>query len=272
MFYYDSLLVGGGGWEISARTLSDAGTLGPITVLSSGSVVEPISSSSFFQPVSAARLANGNLVVVWQSAEAFNQVYVRVFDRALNPVTTAIPVGTGGIKNTRPDVAALENGGFAVIYERELTPGDLDLGLRILDSSGGSVAAVGFASLPNIPSSQVYDQTPSIAGLVGGGMAVAWERQWSGGSAIYHAIINDGGTYRLAGAAIDGFTAGNADPEIVALRDGGYAVLYQSQYTNASTAPDIRIARFQSSGAVFWRGSAAGTRSYPDRCRGGSFA
>jgi hypothetical protein len=70
-----------------------------------------------------ATLANGNYVIAWVSEQErfYNSVdiYARIFTAAGAPVTEEIPINSGTNICDTPDVAALNDGGFTVVWAQK---------------------------------------------------------------------------------------------------------------------------------------------------------
>jgi Ca2+-binding RTX toxin-like protein len=220
VFYYDV-----GVNEIAGRTVSSSGVVGPRVTASTTSVQIDTNGAGLVDPVSITRLANGNIVLVWASDGAARNVYARVFDANLAPLTNAITVATSA---QHPDVAALPNGDFVVAVER-YTASDRDIEIYRLTGTGAPVATI----LVN-PSITDFDERPSIAALTDGAFAVGYDRLSGGVNySVYGAVYNANNSVRLVSSLIaNGFPVAR-DVEAIARADGGYTILFEYGSANS---------------------------------------
>ena len=224
-FYYDAAV-----GEIAARTVARNGTLGARVQASSGSVFITTNQAGDIEPVSAARLSNGNFVVTWTSNEPTRRVYYRVFDANLSPITGAIRLDGLAVATGRPDVAALASGGgFVIAAEAQYASDDYDIIYRRFDAAGVAVdPLVTFVTPP-----MGLDEAPSVAGLTDGGFALAWQQRVTaagptlGNTIAFTAIRNADGTERIGPTLFDQFGGINRDMEVVARANGSYTIFYE---------------------------------------------
>jgi len=135
-----------------------------------------------------AELSNGNFVVAWEESDALDGaddgVFFQVFGPDGAPVTPAgvapylddiNPLGTGDQES--PEVAAVAGGGFAITWQSEGGPTDVDIDtdMRIYDNSGAPVTGT-IAVHDTEPTGFDDDQVPRlITGLASGNVAVVFE-------------------------------------------------------------------------------------------------
>ncbi len=201
-----------------------------------------------------AVLADGGWVVVWQSTGQDGDssgVFLQRYDSEGN---TAGPETQVNITTARAqdeaDVAALEGGGFVVVWTSNNSSGDDNVFARVFDASGA--ATTGEIGVNVGLTSAQFD--PSVTGLPGGGFAV---------SLTTNASLANGGdgsgagvNFRLfdgAGAPTSGDLRANEqtsstqdDSVILTLADGRILVVFSTIATGDS---DIAARLFDASGA-----------------------
>jgi len=105
-------------WGVYARKLSDKGLGSPAREFQ----VNQYTQYNQRNPA-VASLANGNYVICWVSEQErfYNSVdiYARIFTAAGAPVTDEIPVNSSTNFCDTPDVAALNDGGFTVVWAQK---------------------------------------------------------------------------------------------------------------------------------------------------------
>ncbi len=228
VFYYDIATN-----RIVANIVSANGIAGTPVAISTGSVNIPLSTSGDVAPVSAVRLANGNIVVVWASNETTQYVYHRIFDSNLNPVTDARIAEGLAVSSVRPDVAALPGGGFVIAWQSNFAGYQSIFYRRYADSGDGLDSTSGIA----LAIGQGNDQAPSVAVLADGGFAIGWHRATGGNSAIWGAVINADSSVRTAPFEVDATGSINREVEVTARGDGGFTFLYQdSQWISSNVS------------------------------------
>lgn len=139
--------------------------------------------------VSVAGLVGGGFVATWQDQRlglpaSDARVWARRFDAAGNPAGNEFQVMIGGTSSqTEPDVAALSDGGFVIVWENA-SPG---IGFRRFTAAGTPVAASpdlvpGNVIAQPIPTLAILTENPVVTGLLDGGFAFAYsERRILGG-------------------------------------------------------------------------------------------
>jgi Ca2+-binding RTX toxin-like protein len=122
-----------------------------------------------------ATLSNGDFVAVYQDevsgSSANTDIMCGIFTAAGTLAEEAAVPGAGGTgRETDPDVAALRDGGFVVVWsDPDTTSGDIRA--TILSNAGGTVAS---DILVNTTTGGVQDE-PSVVALADGGFLVTWE-------------------------------------------------------------------------------------------------
>jgi Ca2+-binding RTX toxin-like protein len=164
---------------------------------------------------SATVLQNGQIVVVWQDGVgASAEIKYRILNADGSPAGaegTANATATG--QQSRPQVAALEGGGFAVVWQDYSSDAAGDVRYRVFGADGAPVTTDLLASKDASAASGLQIE-PSIAALPGGGFVIAWQET----NPAVNGGTNDRGIEgRLFGA--DGTPLG--DPVLVSGAEGG---------------------------------------------------
>ncbi|WP_275788733.1 beta strand repeat-containing protein [Pararhizobium gei] len=198
-----------------------------------------------FDPVVAVSSATSALILWQETIDATtSRVMGRIYDSTTNTFTSAaFSVITGG-QNFAPDITVLSNGNYA-IAEAHTNGGASEIFLRILDATGANVKGATLIASTGGGDTD-GDLNPSITALTGGGFVVAWENSDSD-TDIEAQIFDANGT--LVGGIVNIETGGSTDsdnePVVVALADGGFAVVYDDDEVGA-----LKIERHSSTGAL----------------------
>ena len=145
---------------------------------------------------------------------------------------------------TNPQVAALSDGNFAVVFQDEFLDDSADFDVRAaIVSEAGSVVGSNFV----VVNEDANEEDPHVAALTGGGFVVVWrddDGDGTGNPGIKARVYNNSGDAHAAGTfAVNTTTTGNqSKPEVTALADGGFVVVW------ADNGSLIRGQRFDSIG------------------------
>ena len=127
------------------------------------------------------------------------------------------------------ETAVLSNGNYVIAYTSLTT--DHDPEFKIIGQSGAVNSGTGFQI-----STSLNDETDiQVAALVGGGFVVAWETDNDGsGSGIRYSVYDNSGVAVKAnlggGIAANTTTTGEqVTPDVTALKDGGFVVVWNDQ-------------------------------------------
>lgn len=123
----------------------------------------PLSANGVPVATSVDVLSNGNIVVTWANNAGTKDAFFRIYDGALAPVTAALPAETFSSSASRPDVAALTGGGFAIAWEATFSATDHDINYRVFDNAGVAITVGGA-----VRGTSELDVTPSIAATATG--------------------------------------------------------------------------------------------------------
>ncbi|MEL6977657.1 MAG: cadherin domain-containing protein [Pseudomonadota bacterium] len=183
------------------------------------------------QKPSATALEGGGFVVAWESWEGSDQIKAQVFNSAGAKQGAEIAVNTTEIGQDRyPQVAALADGGFVVVWE-----GDA--------SSGESVRAQRFdaAGTPTGSEIEVYANSgdvslPDVTVLADGSMVVVWDAPGASGDDVYLQRVNADGSLNGSVETVATGVGSQRIPDVAALADGGFVVTYLDQGVGMVTA------------------------------------
>ena len=202
---------------------------------------------------SVAALNNSTWVVTFtdESVDAGGDIRFRRFDFNGNPLGNDVEVVVSDptLDDSRSDVTALADGGFAIAFQRNFGSGDIDLLVRRFNADGtenGNFIIVDQSTL-------LSTNTPSIAGLASGGFVVAWTQSlttFGSDTSVWFQRYDAAGAPIGGHVLIDGTDSINRDIQVAALDDGGFAVAYEENswdptdrdITSNSTMPTARRA------------------------------
>jgi len=175
-------------------------------------------------------LANGGFVITWESDGQDGSgegVFLRIFDANGIAASSEIRANSETSDNQDdPDIAALSNGGFVVVWESNLQ----DSGLNGIYFQRYNDSGVAQGSETSVNTTTIADQKrPRITGTNDGGFVVVWYDESTGDREIKAQRYDASGGTIGGEASINTFTIANQhNPEIVALSNGGFVVVWES--------------------------------------------
>ena len=179
---------------------------------------------SVFRPA-VTLLGDGNLAVAFvNEINGDNDIYVRIFSPSLTVGRTDF-INTGATQTVDPSITALDDGGYAVSY----TVDDAQIAGRTMSISGFPGPQFGASGSTH----------SELATLSNGNFVVV--HQGAAGTIDLEVLTPNAG---LAGLASAGF---GSDPDVAALRDGGFVVVWTDP---ASSSGDIRATIFSNDTGV----------------------
>ncbi|MCC6967643.1 MAG: DUF4347 domain-containing protein, partial [Nitrospira sp.] len=195
---------------------------------------------------SVAMDANGNYVVVWESA---GDIYGQRYDSAGKVQGTEFVIANNAANERLASVAMNSSGAFVVTWERNQGTGDYDIYARLYNSSG---TAVGKEFLVN--ETTTYDQEHGrVAMAADGSFVVAFESNTEASGSYYDNIYAQ--RYDATGAKIGSnvlvntATAGDQDQVDIAMDSAGnFVVVWEGERTAGSSVYSIYGQRYDSSG------------------------
>ena len=184
-------------------------------------------------------LAGGGFVTIFNDmSSGENQIRYRIFDGkgvALGPDAV---VFEGFTTTKMGGVAALKDGGFVITFEPNNAAGDDgDVDFARFDANG--VLKNGYA-VDDLP--QNNTTTPSVAALANGGFAIVWSehdgQKWN----TYVSRYSDGNSSLTGKILVDDTGGGTGhNPQVIGLKDGGFAVAYLNHGGGANFDLNMRI-------------------------------
>jgi hypothetical protein len=168
-----------------------------------------------------ATLSNGNFVATYVdeffASPTNTDILYRIFTPAGTPVADPVPIANSGGSETEPDVAALRNDGFVIVWTAPADANVTDIRGSIFSNAGPLVAG---NILVNTTTAGKQDE-PNVLALADGGFLVTWEDGDTAANPVraqrFDAAGNKIGTDFIAKNGIS-----NADsPEAALLADGG---------------------------------------------------
>ena len=167
-----------------------------------------------------AALNNGGFVVVWQDDSSPSNIHGQMYDSTGAAVGAEFQINTDTLDDSGPTVAALNNGGFVVVWFDYDGSVAHNIHGRRYDSAGTAAAAGEF----QINTDALGDWYPTVAALNDGGFVVVW---YDGSAKIQGRRYDSAGTAAAAGEfQINTDALGDWYPTVAALNDGGFVVVW----------------------------------------------
>ena len=245
----------GGSTAFSA--LSDTGSVsvqGTAPDLTSGAEFQVNTTTADKQEVpSVAALADGGFVIVWESDNQDGDrggIYAQRYDSTSSAVGAEFQINTTTAdEQTDPSVAALDDGGFVVVWQSRDQDGD-NWGVfsQRYDSAG---SAVGAETQVNSTTTQAQD-TAAVTALGDGGFVIVWQSRDQDGDkdGIYGQRFDSSGATVGSEFQINSTTTEDQQKAAVAaLEDGGFVVTWQSKNQDGDDW-GIYAQRYDSAGAA----------------------
>jgi hypothetical protein len=196
--------------------------------------------------VSLAALNDSRYVAIYNDAK---DLRARIINADGSP-GEIIDISIGAPNDTRCDVTALADGGFAVAWTR-IGAGNLDIMASVYNADG---------SLRHGPAPISVNGNdaalPSIIGLAGGGFVVAWEETTGPAETEIRFRRFDAAGTPLSGTDTEGKLVDtwgdyNRDAQLAALPDGGFAIAYvDNGWNGGATAKDITVQVYNANGSA----------------------
>ncbi|MCB1507598.1 MAG: tandem-95 repeat protein, partial [Hyphomicrobiaceae bacterium] len=195
-------------------------------------------------------LPGGDFVVTWKSWNgAQYDVRARIFDADMNPVAGSFDTGANNWSNGQ-SATVLQNGNIAIVYLLDDDGNNVrQSGLVIVQQDGTQVAKIALDSESSgglNPNSQGRNGIATLAD--GRIVAVVAGLDANDDMKVFAHLINPDGTRAAAPITVAEWTGNDFDgqrkPEVVALPDGGFAVIFANE----------RIAATDTGGTVHARG------------------
>ena len=194
-------------------------------------------------------LVDGGFLIVWESnGQDGDQegIYFQRYDAAGNAVGSETAVNTTTTdRQTDPEVSALANGGFVIVWESEAQDTDgRGVYARTYDAAGTATSGEVLVN-----SHVAGDQDTAMpVFLTGGGFVVVWESNGQDGSddGVYFQRFDDNGVAQGSETRVHSGTAGDqSTPRVTATGDGGFIAVW---HDDSSGDEEIKAQRFDSLG------------------------
>ncbi|MCB1486500.1 MAG: calcium-binding protein [Bauldia sp.] len=196
-------------------------------------VVIPDDGTDTLANPSIAMAANGNYLITYERSDNAGDTNIvgRTLSADFNTLSNEFTIFESidvADDSTNPEVAALSNGNFVVVFEDEYRgdAADIDVKFKILSATGTEI------STPSdvIAGTSRLENDPHVAALAGGGFVVVWrddESDGTGDPGIQATVYDNDGVEMNNFIHVNTTTAGDQnDPEVAALADGGFVVVW----------------------------------------------
>ena len=191
-------------------------------------------TASDYNPM-VVTLKNGDFVVAWRDSSLVQKIHGQRYDCTGIKLEGEFQINTDTASDDWPHVAALNDGGFVVVWQHNSSPAKIH-GQRY--DSTGVTAGVEF----QINTDTAGDYNPTVAVLSNGGFVIVW---WDNSAA--HNI--HGQRYDSAGTAAGEFQV-NTDtlsdywPTVAALNDGGFLMAHKLESKRAQHTAEMGLKLF----------------------------
>ncbi|WP_188503350.1 calcium-binding protein, partial [Salipiger profundus] len=219
--------------------------------------VQETSSYAFFDGSSGGANPNGfipevasssstSTLVLWQETDASGESVLR--GRIWNSDTETFDAAAFDVITSEEnifylDVDVLSNGNYVIaasVFDAGL--GETHIEMRILAPDGSNVLGASYVGGTN--SDGDGDIDPTVTALAGGGYVIAWRNQDGFDDDIIFQVFDSTGS-STTGVLSATFGTNNAnEPELVALADGGFLIIYDEDTLN-----QLIVQRYDSSGS-----------------------
>lgn len=161
-------------------------------------------------------------------------------------------------------MTTLANGNYVIVSEDQVSPnGDRGVFMRILDSAGGNVLAQ--TNIAGTSGNAFAEDDARVTALTGGGFVVSWTVDDGVNSDVVFQVFSAAGAAVSAVIGVNdtGAADNNDEQTIVALKDGGFFIVYDDDATDS-----IKGLRFDASGnavgSTVTIANTSGTESQPN--------
>ncbi|RJF86607.1 calcium-binding protein [Oleomonas cavernae] len=201
----------------------------------------------------AIQLANGNVLVTWQSntdagagAAIGTDVIGQILDPAGNKVGGEFRINSSAQWNEGvPALAALGSGGFAAVYERHDATkggGDSSVTLEIYNAAGTSIIQTSIAA----DNGTTHYSMPDVAYSSTGTVMVAYMRDFGGGDqdVLFQVRNQVGGTVLGPTVAFNGVAGAGAAIDslsVAALQGGNFVIAFSDADSATDSDIDLRL-------------------------------
>jgi Ca2+-binding RTX toxin-like protein len=180
---------------------------------------------------SVAATDHGGFIVAWNPPDGLDTgIKARLFDAGANPLGPVATISTTNDSEVEmPEVAALENGGYAVVWKVMDTASNwFGVRAQLLDADGATVGDEIFVALR-----VSYYPGVDVVGLAGGGFVATWTEpesgadNYGGNSNIRAQMFTASGTTVGDPVVVNTILpGGQAKSQLLALPDGGFVAVW----------------------------------------------
>ncbi|RED51620.1 tandem-95 repeat protein [Aestuariispira insulae] len=223
----------------------------------SGGAEEIVNSygTDFQSDPAIASLEDGGWVVTWSSDGqdgSAEGIYAQRYGFDGHKVGSEFQVNTfTSFSQDLPDAAGLTDGGYVIVWQsndQNGSPNAKDVYLQRYDADGNKVDG---ETLVNTDLAS-DDQEPRVTGLANGGYVVTWWSAYQDADSrgVYAQMFNADGIKTGGEFLVNSYETYAQDmPDITALSDGGFVVVWQSNDQNGSSnAKDVYLQRYDADG------------------------
>ncbi|SOC45887.1 hypothetical protein SAMN05892877_118116, partial [Rhizobium subbaraonis] len=223
------------------------------TLTSQDAIVLPSIGNDGAELTQTIELANGKVMVVWVDGSGMDGgdwgVMAQIFDGAGGKVGNAFSVSTVTAGDQfQPSVTALSNGGLAVAWLSDYGT----IAVRVFDDEGNE-----FDGEIAVNTSNHAQDLPQIVALENGNFVVTWT--WLGQDdpnatssqhdGVYSQLIGADGSKIGSVTLVNTTTVGSQkEPQIVALKGGGYVIVWSENIENSGDSYEINAQVFDAEG------------------------
>ena len=160
-------------------------------------------------------LNDGGFVVAWRDNSGSYKIHGQIYNSTGTMVGTEFQVNTDTLSDYNPTIAALNGGGFVVVWQ-----GGATIQGQRYNSTGGMVGTEF-----QVNTDAGGDVSPYVSALSTGGFVVVWNDN-SSRSNIHGKMYSSTGTAAGIEFQVNTDTAGDLQPTVAALNDGGFVVVW----------------------------------------------
>jgi large repetitive protein len=174
--------------------------------------------------VDMVALAGGGFAIAYSYNPSPSYVNLETINAS--GVVTTRTLNPSIIDNSEVFMTALPNGGYVVTWTSQKTSsgGSQDVVYQVFDSTGATVGSLG-----RLDSYTNVDMSPTVASFSNSDFVIAWSGADSTTTSfdIYVQRFNSSGVAITSKQTLDGAGGSDYSPQVVVLKDGGYAVYWR---------------------------------------------
>jgi Ca2+-binding RTX toxin-like protein len=189
-------------------------------------VIDAAGDPGYRNPVIAVSSATSALIVYEETTAGAPDIVGRFYNPQTNTYGAQFDLITGSAAvSAAPDVVALGNGNYAIAQRWRDGVGDDAIAYKVITPAGAVIHGSDFVIGTDVGTDD--DSDASLTALAGGGFVIAWTSQDGVDTDLFFRIYDNAGNQTGSGAVNNlGAADNNNEPDVVALADGGFAVVY----------------------------------------------